>query len=368
MAASPTNNRGSMTGAYLPGNHDVELRDVPIPTPGPGQVLVRMRASTICGSDLRAIYRGHVGPEPYWGVIAGHEPCGEVAEVGPGVRRFSPGDRVVAYHIAGCGLCRECRSGYMITCTADAPDKMAYGWQRDGGHADYLLAEQSTLVSLPDELSYVDGACVACGFGTAYEAVSRAQVSGRDAVLVTGVGPVGMAAGMLAKALGSHRVVGTDVSRDRVALALELGCIDEGVVSGTDTLDDLREATSGHGFEVSVDCSGAAQARVLALRATRRWGRCVMVGEGGRMDIDVSNWLIHNQISIYGSWVTSLPRMEELLEQLVRWDMHPERIVTHRYSLADAAKAYRTADAAVAGKVTIVMGSGATSAESVVEA
>lgn len=344
-----------MTGAYLPGTSEVELREVPIPTPGPGQVLVRMRASTICGSDLRAIYRGHVGPEPYWGVIAGHEPCGEVAEVGQGVRRFRPGDRVVVYHIIGCGLCRECRTGYLITCTAEPPDKVAYGWQRDGGHADYLLAEQSTLVNLPDGLTFVDGACVACGFGTAYEALCRAQVCGRDTVLVTGVGPVGMAAGMLAKALGSARVVGVDVAPERVALALERGCIDEGVVSGSDPLDEVLELTGGQGFEVSIDCSGAAQARTVALRATRRWGRCVMVGEGGRLDMDVSNWLIHNQIALHGSWVTSLPRMEELLELLVRHDLHPEQIVTHRYPLADAAEAYRTADAATSGKVAIVM-------------
>ena len=346
---------GTMTGAYLPGTSSVELRDVPIPTPGPGQVLVRMRASTVCGSDLRAIYRGHVGPEPYWGVIAGHEPCGEVVEVGPAVRRFRPGDRVVVYHIVGCGLCRECRSGYMITCTAEPPDKMAYGWQRDGGHADYLLAEQSTLVALPDALSFVDGACVACGFGTAYEALCRTGVSGHDVVLVTGVGPVGMAAGLLAKAMGSPLVVGVDVSAERVALAQELGCLDEGLVAGEGVLEEVLDLTGGAGYEVTVDCSGSAGARVVALRATRRWGRCVLVGEGGRLDIDVSNWLIHNQVTLHGSWVTSLPRMEDLLEQLVRWDLHPERVVTHRYGLTDAASAYRTADAAIGGKVAIVM-------------
>ncbi len=348
---------GTMIGAYLPGDSSVELREVPVPAPGPGQVLLRMRASTVCGSDLRAIYHGHVGPEPYWNVIAGHEPCGEVAEVGPDVRRWRRGDRVVAYHIVGCGSCRECRSGYMITCTAEPPDKMAYGWQRDGGHADFLLAEQSTLVALPDALSFVDGACVACGFGTAYEALCRADVSGRDTVLVTGVGPVGMAAGMLAKAMGAHRVLGVDVSAERVALARELGCIDEGILAGEHTLEELRALTGGAGCEVSVDCSGSAAARVVALRATRRWGRCVYVGEGGRVDIDVSNWLIHNQVTLHGSWVTSLPRMEELLEQLVRWDLHPERLVTHRYALAEAGEAYRTAAAGSGGKVAIEMSS-----------
>lgn len=345
---------GMMSGVYLPGTRDVDIRQVPIPEPGPGQVLLRMRASTICGSDLRAIYRGHVGPEPYLGVIAGHEPAGEVAAIGPGVRGFRPGDRVIVYHILGCGLCRDCRSGYMISCVAKPPFKMAYGWQLDGGHADYLVVQESVCIALPDALSFVDGACVACGFGTAYEAVCRAAISGKDTVLVTGVGPVGMAAGLLAKALGAPRVVGVDVSPERLALAKRLGCVDETLPADEHALQAVLDLTQGNGCEVTVDCSGSPAARVLALRSTRAWGRCVMVGEGNRLDIDVSNWLIHNQVSLLASWVTSLPRMQELLENLVRWDLHPERIVTHCFELSQAGEAYRTADAGNGGKVAII--------------
>ena len=138
-----------MRGAYLPGGRRVELHEVPVPEPGEGQVLVAMRASSICGSDLRAIYREHLGtgPEAYQGVIAGHEPCGEIVAVGPGCRRFAVGDRVILYHIAGCGLCADCRSGYMISCTS--PLRAAYGWQRDGGHADYVLAGRPETVWIP---------------------------------------------------------------------------------------------------------------------------------------------------------------------------------------------------------------------------
>src|SRR5215210_4991318 len=173
-----------MRGVYLPGERRVEVREVADPTPGERQLVVRMRASTICGSDLRAIYREHLGrgPEAYRDVIAGHEPAGDVVEVGAGCRRFSVGDRVLLYHISGCGLCADCRSGYMIGCTS--PLRAAYGWQRDGGHADLLLAEERTCLALPDSLSDLDGASVACQFGTAYEALVRAGASARGALAV----------------------------------------------------------------------------------------------------------------------------------------------------------------------------------------
>jgi threonine dehydrogenase-like Zn-dependent dehydrogenase len=341
-------------GAKLPGGRQVLLGDADDPRPGPGQAVVAMRASGICGSDLRAIYREHLGsgPEAYRGVIAGHEPSGEVVEVGPGCRRIRVGDRVALYHIAGCGVCADCRAGYMISCTS--PVRAAYGWQRDGGHADFLLAEESTCIPLPDSLSFLDGACVACGFGTAYEALCRAGVSGRDAVLVTGTGPVGMGLGLLAGELGSPLRIGVDVSRRRLDHALAIDAIDEAVVADNAAEERIRELTGGHGCEVSVDASGTADGRALALRCTRRWGRCVLVGEGGSMTFDASPLLIHPQRTVIGSWVTSVGRMEELVERLDRWALHPERVVTDRFPLAEAELAYRTADGTPAGKVAIV--------------
>src|SRR4051794_2237894 len=341
-----------MRGIYLPGNREVVIRDVDDPAPGPGQVVVRMKASTICGSDLRVIYREHLGegPEAYRGMIAGHEPCGDIVAVGPGCKRFGEGDRVVLYHISGCGLCADCRAGYMIGCTS--PTRAAYGWQRDGGHADYLLAEESTCIALPDELSFLDGACVACGFGTAYEALCRAGVSGRDAVLVTGLGPVGLATGLLAHALGVSRVIGVDVAAERRDLALRVGAVDDAVAPDV----PIGLLSRGRGCEVSVDCSGTAAGRATAVAGTRRWGTCVLVGEGGRLELDASRHLIHEQLTMIGSWVTSIGRMEELVELLARRGLRPERTVTHRFGLDDAAAAYAVADEGLSGKVALVMG------------
>ena len=344
----------TMQGVILPGDRTVAFREFPVPEPGHGQVLLRMRASSICGSDIRAIYREHLGkgPEGYRGVIAGHEPAGQVAALGPGCKRLKEGHRVAVYHISGCGVCNDCRHGYMISCTS--PSRAAYGWQRDGGHAAYMLAEENTCLLLPAGLTYVDGALCACGFGTCYEALSRIGLRGEDRLLIAGLGPVGLAAAMLGRAMGATDIFGLEIAAGRLALAGKLGLFDHVFRADASALDKILGRTAGAGCEASIDCSGAGAGRLLALKATRPWGRCVFVGEGGSIDFAVSELLIHKQITLYGSWVTSLKHLEDLLERLDRWGLHPEKTVTHRLPLSQAAEAYRLADEGQCGKVCLV--------------
>ena len=285
-------------------------------------------------------------------MFAGHEPCGQVVATGPGCREIREGDRVAVYHIAGCGVCEDCRHGYMISCRGAS--RAAYGWQRDGGHARYLLAEEVTCIRLPDELSFVDGALVACSFGTVYEALSRMRLSGRDRLLVTGLGPVGLAAAMLGRAMGATTVLGADVAPRRLELATDLGLVDHAIAAGDAAEAEVLDHTAGRGCEVAVDCSGSPAGRLLALKGTRDWGRCGFVGEGNQVTFDVSPLLIHKQVTLYGSWVTSLGHMQDLLELLVRWGVHPHDTVTHRFPLVEADQAYRVADAGESGKVCIV--------------
>jgi len=344
----------TMHAAYLPGNSTVELREVPVPQPSHGEVLLRMKASTICGSDIRCIYREHLGkgPEGYQGVIAGHEPCGQIAATGPGCRRFRAGDRAIVYHISGCGLCYDCRRGYMISCTSEKY-RRAYGWQRDGGMADYLLAEEKDLIALPHQLSYADGAQVACGFGTAYEGLRKVGVCGDDAVLITGLGPVGLATAALCRKLGAQRIIGIDVVAERMELARKLGLCDDVLASGPDNVAQVRELTAGRGVERAVDCSANPEARATAIRATRKWGKIVLLGEGGAVEFQPSPDIIHDQKTIYGSWVTSTWLMEELVERLVRWNLHPADLITHRFALDHVARAYALMASGRCGKLAV---------------
>ncbi|MBK7259592.1 MAG: zinc-binding dehydrogenase [Ignavibacteriae bacterium] len=345
----------SMQGAILPGNSTLELKSFPIPIPGHGEVLIRMKSSTICGSDIRCIYHEHLGkgPEGYQpGMIAGHEPCGQIVETGPGCRRFRKGDRAIVYHISGCGVCNDCRRGYMISCTSEF--RRAYGWQRDGGMAEFLLAEEKDLVLLPDALSYSDGAQVACGFGTVYEGLERIGISGNDAVLITGLGPVGLATAMLCRAMGAQKIFGIEVIEDRIAIAKHLGLFDAVLTAGDENVAQIRDLTGGFGTERSVDCSANNKARLTAIQATRKWGKIVFLGEGGTSEFQPSRDIIHDQKSIYGSWVTTIWRMEELVERLVRWKVRPEQLITHRFPLKDAAAAYALMASGKCGKVAVV--------------
>jgi threonine dehydrogenase-like Zn-dependent dehydrogenase len=343
-----------MTGAYLPGNSTTVLREVAVPEPGHGEVLIRMKASTICGSDIRCIYHEHLGkgPEGYQGVIAGHEPCGQIVKTGPGCRRFGAGDRAIVYHISGCGVCNDCRRGYMISCTSPQY-RRAYGWQRDGGMAEFLLAEEKDLIHLPDELTYADGAQVACGFGTVYEGLMKAGISGNDAVLITGLGPVGLATAALCRKLGAERIIGIDVVDERIALARDLGLCDEVLRSGPDNVAEVRALTGGRGVERAIDCSANDEARATAIRATRKWGAIVFLGEGGRVEFQPSADMIHDQKTLYGSWVTSTWLMEELVERLVRWKLHPADLVTHRFPLERVGEAYGLMASGKCGKVAV---------------
>ena len=194
-----------MQGAIIiGGQRQVELREFPVPEPGPGQVLLRMKAAGMCGSDLHNIYRTMNLDDPghYQGCIAGHEPCGTVEAVGPDCKNFQEGDRVIVYHITGCRNCYACRKGWIVNCTSE--QRSVYGWHRDGAYADFMLAEEYTLLKLPEELSFVDGAIISCGFGTSFQGVRRADVSGYDTVLVVGLGPVGLAAAIISKARGAR--------------------------------------------------------------------------------------------------------------------------------------------------------------------
>ncbi|CUX37836.1 zinc-dependent alcohol dehydrogenase family protein [Clostridium sp. C105KSO13] len=341
-----------MLGMKLPGGAKVESCRCDVPVPGHGQVLLKMKAASLCGSDLKYIYFEHTdktGGARYDNVIAGHEPSGQVVSVGEGVTDFKEGDKVVVYHIQGCGYCDECKKGFFINC--QQPQRRAYGWQRDGALAEYMVADTSTCMHLPDFLTYEDGAMIACGFGTAYQGLLRANVSGRDIVMVMGLGPVGQAAIMLAKAMGA-KAIGVDISPERLEMAKRIGA-DEVVQGGEHAVSEVMNLTDGKGVEAAVDCSGSSIGRHQCLEAARMWGNVVFLGEQGTVTFEPSPLLLHKNLTLHGSWVTSVGNMERLVEFLDRKKIHPSDIITHRFPLKETDKAFELFATGKTGKVCI---------------
>jgi threonine dehydrogenase-like Zn-dependent dehydrogenase len=216
-----------------------------------------------------------------------------------------------------------------------------------------MIAEEKDLIALPNELSYADGAQVACGFGTVYEAIEKVGVNGNHSVLITGLGPVGLAAAALCRKLGAQMIIGIDIVQERLELAESLKLCDFVRSAGADNVTQVKELTRGAGVERAVDCSANPAARATAIRATRKWGKIAFVGEGGTVEFNPSPDIIHDQKTIYGSWVTSTWLMEELVERLVRWNLHPADIITHRFGLEDAADAYALMASGKCGKVAV---------------
>jgi threonine dehydrogenase-like Zn-dependent dehydrogenase len=330
----------------LLGNRELDIRDFPDPVPGPGEVVVKMGASGLCGSDLH-VYRGTRAQT----TISGHEPCGEVAALGPGVVGHQVGQRVMVYHYAGCAACKYCRIGYEQLCVHG---HQTFGFGTHGGNADYLVVPARTLLPLPDELSFEEGAAIACGTGTAYMALKKLDVSGRDTLAVYGQGPVGLSATLLAKAMGA-RVIAVDVTPARLDLARDLGADMVLNSAEVDPVQAVREATHGEGADATLDCTGHATARAQTVQSARVWGRACFVGEGGTVTLDVSRDVIHKHLTIYGSWTFSTVGMEECARFVVDRAVPLQRLITHRYPLDQAVEAFHTFDAGATGKCVFVM-------------
>lgn len=343
-----------MKGLVFTGGREVELMEFPDPTPGPGEVVVAIKASGMCGSDLK-FYRTPKGEDPGIGitlagpVVAGHEPCGIVEAVGAGVdpRQARVGDRVMVHHAHGCDCCRTCRSGWPQMC--DNGLEAIYGITANGGHAPYLKAAASNVVRLPDALSFKTGAAVACGTGTAYSALKRLDVSGDDTLVVVGQGPVGLSATLLASTMGA-RVIALDIESHRLARATAFGAAHVVNPRDGDAVAAILELTGGRGAELGLDTSGSNAGRMTALRATREWGRMCVVGEGHDMQLEVSADMLRKQRTILGSWVFSIMGLADCARFVAERRLPVETLFTEEWSLEQGAEAYQLFDQQTSGK------------------
>ncbi|MBM3395215.1 MAG: zinc-binding dehydrogenase [Betaproteobacteria bacterium] len=348
-----------MKGIVFPGNRELQILDFPDPTPGPGEVVLEIKASGMCGSDLK-FYRA-VGGASALGLgkingplIAGHEPCGVVVAVGAGVseKQAKVGMRVMQHHYRGCGVCDHCNTGWMQLCVEGVAE--VYGATGHGAHARYMKCPARTLVPLPDELSFDAGAAISCGTGTAWGALHRLELQGDQTIAVFGQGPVGLSATLLASELGA-RVIALDTSPERLARAKEFGAdVLINPLEVTEVVQAIRDATHGRGAHASMDCSSSPQARQQAVKCVRTWGKACFVGEGDSVTLDVSPDILRRQVTIIGSWTFSTVGQAACARYVADREISLDKLFTHRWKLDQAEEAYKLFDKQTSGKGVIL--------------
>lgn len=355
-----------MRGVVFRGGRKLDILEFEDPTPGPGEAVIEMKASGICGSDLH-FYRNKPsdvikslgwkdlesrGIDPDTAFIAGHEPCGVIAAVGPGVdpRQFKVGDRVLVFHYAGCGFCDHCRTGWTQMCSDGAT---VYGVIGHGGHADYMKLPVTSLLHMPEEISYVAGATLSCGSGTAWGALTRLEISGRDTLAIFGLGPVGLSGALYASAMGIE-VIGVDINADRLENSKAFGVSHTVDGSKVDPVEEIMKLTQGKGVTCAIDYAGGEIARAQAVRSTSKWGRIALVGNGGALNVDAPKDLINAQRTVIGSYTFSQLTLKNCAKFVADHGIELDRVFSDRWNIDQAVEAYQVADKQTGGKGVFV--------------
>lgn len=339
-----------MQGLVFDGGRRLSLRKFFDPEPGPGEVLLRVTASGMCGSDLH-YYRAEPADADAPVCIGGHEPAGVIAELGAGVdpNRYTIGQRVMVHHYAGCGTCAACRSGWTQMCTTGPA--LVYGKSANGAHAPYMTVSAHSVMPLHDDLSDMAAATIGCGTGTAWGALDRVGEVGGVDVVVFGQGPVGLSATMLATARGA-RVIAVDLADSRLTQARAFGAAHTINSATVDPVATIKDLTCG-GATVAIETSGATAAATAALDSLAPWGRLGVVGLGGRVEVDVRKFL-SRQITIATSWSLSSVQQMHCADFVARNRLPIDDLFSHRWSLDDAVEAYEEFDKQTSGKGVFV--------------
>lgn len=321
------------------GNSKIEVIDVPKPTAGPGQVLIDIKVSALCGSEM-GVFRSADGHP----ANPGHEFAGEVVDTN-GHPEFAVGDRVGAHVVVGCGMCAHCKAGDEIFC----PNMLGSGY----AHAETIALSARHCLRIPDGMDWDTGVLVAGdAIGVAYHLSRRVGVQSHDTVAVFGCGPVGLGAVTLWTFLGA-RVIGVDTSQYRRELAEKLGAW-KTVDAGTDnTIETLRALTGGAGPDTCLECAGRPEAVTAAFEAARKGGKVGVVGEQPEACFSPSRHLIHKELSVFGAFYFRLSEFAAMVE-LCNRGLEPSGLVTHHFALEEAQKGYDLMARQECGKVLFV--------------
>jgi threonine 3-dehydrogenase len=327
----------------------LELQNVPTPKPGAGEVLVRVAATSLCGTDNH-IYRwdewaqGRIHPPR----IIGHEMCGEVVDLGPGVSSVAIGDYIAAESHLTCGICFQCRTGNAHVCQ----NYRILGVDLDGSYAEFVCLPERVLWKTSREIPPAL-ACLQEPLGNAVHAALVEDIAGQS-VLITGCGPTGLFAAAVARTAGAGLLVATDISDYRLALAKQLG-VDHVVKAGPGEIDMIQGFTAGQGMDVVLEMSGNPAAIHTAFRLVKNGGRVTLFGiPEAPVSFDMTNEIIFKGIRVFGVTGRKLFKTWYCLAGLFRAGLNITPVVTHTLPMERFAEGFDLIAKGQCGKIVLL--------------
>ena len=343
---SPANSR-TMKATVFHGANDIRVEEVPRPKAGPGEAVIRVTMTTICGTDLH-ILRGEYPVKP--GLVIGHEPVGVIEELGAGVSGFSIGDRVLVGAITPCGQCNACLSGKWSQCGHGSGYEAIGGWRFgntiNGAQAEYLLvpSAQANLAKIPDDVTDEQVILLSDIASTGIGGAESGRIRIGDAVAVFAQGPIGLCAAIGAKLMGAAVVIGVDGDDNRIAMARKMGVDVVLDYRNMDVVDEIRKLTGGIGADVAIESLGTQATFENALRSLRPGGTLSSLGVySGKLQVPYDAFAAG--LGDHRIVTTLCPggkeRMRRLIEMVRRGKLDLLPLLTHRFKLADINAAYK---------------------------
>jgi len=335
-----------MKAVFVLGNKHVKVREVPRPEAKDDLVVVKIMASVLCGTEHTA----YEAPPTRAGITggSGHETAGIVWETDK-ARRVKTGDRVTIYPTVfeNCHSCPACWSGEWQRCSSPRMKRSPMGT-----HTQYMLVPEYVCLPIPEDIPFSTGAMIDDCIGTPYRAIKRMGVNAGDTVFITGAGPIGAAAVVMAKFLNG-RVITVDINEYRLEQAKLNGADYVFNPAKDDVLAQVRELTGNRGADVAIDCSGVDTAQIQCLDAVRGGGRVAFLGiKSEKTPVNVLRHFILKELTVIGSWA-STPQEHAEIVAMLRRGMLAEKIITHCFGIDDAPAAFHTFFGGNAVKVVI---------------
>ena len=348
----------TMKAMILHGVNDMRYtEDKPVPTPGSGEVLVKVEACGICGTDIKIMTKGMPKMPPYGEFTPGHEWAGTVVALGDTVDEFQIGDRVAIEAHKGCGRCQNCIEGLYTSCLNYAQKgQRASGMTCDGGFAEYAVHHINALYKIPDNVNFVDATYVTT-LGCALWAVdtSGGYICG-DTVLITGPGPIGLSMVQAVKSVGAEKIILVGRNAARLAIGKNAGATH--IINTKDTPDVIAEVmkiTDGRGCERTYECAGTEETLDICVRSTMRGHPLTMVAfykEPPKVALDYAVLNSVQFLSVRGEGGNNCKRALSLMAQ---GKIETKEILTHTFPLAEWQKAYDTFKDRLDGAMKVVI-------------